>query len=134
MNNDVKETVRTRFLESRDSHQRAMAQLAMMRLPAAVVLAWSATWSATDALILARLGYMPENVGQTCDAVRELVRQDANAYGFHIDFFHRASDLFDSGIASHSTFPPSYFRDIIGETSRFIDIAEHLSGIDDYPD
>lgn len=121
-------TVTDIFDDAKLVHSQALERLAADDPRDAAEKAWCATRRATDALILARTGELPDGTHLTRRRLDELARQDDRVSILVGRFYTRLSDLhgecFYLGVPLSSE---SLRR--IRETDQYIADAERLAGV-----
>ena len=115
------------FADAKSLHAASLERLAAGDIRDASEKAWGATKRATDALILARLGWEPERTSDTSTQLRVLARRDGRAttlvgrYHTRADYLH--GHCFYLGICQQAEDVERRIRD----TGEYISDAENLA-------
>jgi HEPN domain-containing protein len=120
--------VREIFEDADRLYQEALRDLEEGRLRKAAENAWCATLRATNALILARTGRMPEYVPETREILEELAIKHPEV-DILIGRFYTRETFLHGHCFYLGRCPPEPVRRRIIETKAYIEDAKNLAGI-----
>ena len=120
------QTPQVLFADARVMHEAALKQLAAGDVRDAAEKAWCATKRATDALILARTGNMPESSPSTRRKLKEIAQNDSGVNRLKNRYFANHAVSHVESILSK---PSGDVTRHIRETINYIEDAERLAGV-----
>ena len=115
------------FADARILYADALEMLEAGKLRNAAEKAWGATKRATDALILARIGEMPDSSSKTSRRLFELARRDRSLNGLVVNYDHRERQLYERCFYEGDCEPEDGIAGLIRETTDYIQAAEEAA-------
>ena len=115
------------FADARVLCEDALEQLESGKLRNAAEKAWGATKRATDALILARIGELPQTSGRTSRRILEMSRRDPAVKALVLLYDHRQRQLHGRCFYNGNCEPEDMMADLVRETVDYIQDAEALA-------
>lgn len=116
------------FADARTLYADALKMLEAGKLCNAAEKASKATNKAIDALIMARIGEVPDSSSKTGRRLFELARQDRHLNGLMITYDHRERQLYERCFYDGDCEPEDAIADLIRETPDYIQAAEEAAG------
>ena len=127
----VTDRVQEMFGNAKATHRDALVCLAAGDVRDAAERAWCATKRATDALILARTGWLPEREIDTARELEILALQDCELEVLADRYHTRMSQLYDDCFVLGLCEPVSETERRIKRTADYIQTAERLAQSND---
>ncbi len=121
------EQVREIFADARTLYADALEMLEAGKLRNAAEQATRATNKATDALILARVGEVPDSSSKTSRSLFELAGRDRSLNGLMMTYDHRERQLYERCFYDGDCEPADGIADLIRETPDYIQAAEEAA-------
>ncbi len=116
------------FADARVLYADALEQLESDKLRNAAEKAWGATKRATDALILARIGELPQTSGRTSRRIFEMGRHDPAVDALGQRYDRRQRQLHGRCFYNGDCEPEDRMAELVRETLDYIRDAEALAG------
>ena len=116
------------FTDARALYADALEQLDSGKLRNAAEKAWGATKRATDALILARIGELPQTSGRTSRRILEMGRNDPGVKALVLQYDHRQRQLHGRCFYNGNCEPEDVLSELVRDTRDYIREAEELAG------
>ena len=123
----VTDRVQEMFGDAKATHRDALVCLAAGDVRDAAERAWGATRVATDALVLARTGWLPEREIDTARELEILALQDCELEVLADRYHTRLSQLYDDCFVLGLCEPVSETERRIRETGAYVADAEGLA-------
>ena len=120
--------VREIFADARSVHASALERLDAGDIRDAAEKAWCATKRATDALVLARTGRMPNTTGQTSRELRFMAQSDSRFRSLRTRYNTCIKELHDDCFYDGHCEPEALVIELVHNTSDYIQDAENLAG------
>ena len=123
------QTPETLFADARAMHEAALERLAAGDIRDAAEKAWCATVGASNALILARTGNMPERSPGTSRELRVIAQNDREVRELVPRYFTKQAVLHGECFYMGMCEPLEDAAQRIQETIKYIEDAERLAGV-----
>ena len=116
------------FADARTLYADALEMLEAGKLRNAAEKAWGATRRATDALILAQIGELPDSSRTTSLRLFELAGRDRGFNGLVVNYDHRERQLYERCFYDGDCEPEDGIAGLVRETADYIQAAAEAAG------